>query len=466
MTVPPRIRQAVILAGPGPRAPVHSPPRSGIPQSRGREIDTQENTIGTLAIVDRVMSALARQGFTDIIIATDPDSETGRRYAARSLDEARVSTAPWPAGLGTAGLLQSLLPRLDPAFLILDGHSWFDIALRGLEATLHDCPSAQAVLALRHVPRQAGSELRAVLDPTGCIRRLQGGHGFAIPAPGLVHAGVTLCRREAVAGAPNLDGLDGPVPRPIPSPIPRPINCSSPIERGLLPALAARGHLYGRLERGPFYRTGEPVEDTEPKARRPALFLTQDCVETIASMGASGWRDGTREAIRWFNTSGWFVFLVEELCAPDRRTNPQWRGASGATDFREALQDMLAQGGAHVDRFIRAEVPPLPRPGHARPANADPGLLLRTMLDWPVLRERSLMIARRYGDIEAGHGAGLPAFRFPGGDLLTFADTIPPFLLEPVLPSLRTPTALDCTPPRGGTSPFERFPPSRYKRAD
>ena len=52
----------------------------------------------------------------------------------------------------------------------------------------------------------------------------------------------------------------------------------------------------------------------------------------------------------------------------------------------------------------------------------DLGDVLQAMRDWPVDPARSFLIGDRDSDIEAAERAGVPGFKFEGGDLLTFAE--------------------------------------------
>jgi D-glycero-D-manno-heptose 1,7-bisphosphate phosphatase len=49
-------------------------------------------------------------------------------------------------------------------------------------------------------------------------------------------------------------------------------------------------------------------------------------------------------------------------------------------------------------------------------------MLIRAMTDFPVIKERSLLIGDKQADLEAARAAGVRGFLFTGGDLAAFAD--------------------------------------------
>ena len=51
-----------------------------------------------------------------------------------------------------------------------------------------------------------------------------------------------------------------------------------------------------------------------------------------------------------------------------------------------------------------------------------PGMLIRAMTDFPVIKERSFLIGDKQADLEAAQAAGVRGFLFSGGNLSQFAD--------------------------------------------
>jgi D-glycero-D-manno-heptose 1,7-bisphosphate phosphatase len=59
----------------------------------------------------------------------------------------------------------------------------------------------------------------------------------------------------------------------------------------------------------------------------------------------------------------------------------------------------------------------------------NPGMILRALADWPIARERSVLVGDKASDMEAAKRAGIRGLRFKGGDLRTFLEA------ERLLPS-------------------------------
>jgi D-glycero-D-manno-heptose 1,7-bisphosphate phosphatase len=170
-----------------------------------------------------------------------------------------------------------------------------------------------------------------------------------------------------------------------------------------------------------------PTVPPRPQTPRPALFLDRDGVINVDRGYVSRIEDfeflpGAAQAIATFNARGWWVFVV---------TNQS--GIARGYYTEEAMQalhdwmgDRLAEHGAHLDRIYHC-------PFHAEGTIASyrrdsidrkpgPGMLLRAMTDFPVIRERSFLIGDKESDIEAARAAGVEGFLFTGGNLRDYAE--------------------------------------------
>ncbi|NJO67515.1 MAG: HAD family hydrolase [Rhodospirillales bacterium] len=164
-------------------------------------------------------------------------------------------------------------------------------------------------------------------------------------------------------------------------------------------------------------------------ARRPAAFFDRDGVLNIDTGYTHRIEDlrlieGAATAVRRFNDAGWRVFVV---------TN-QGGVAHGYYDeaavdaFHAELQRRLHVQQAIIDSFYHCPHHPEGSiAGYARRCDCRkprPGMILQAMADWPIDRDRSIMIGDRDTDIEAAVAAGLRGFLFPGGDLAAFCARI------------------------------------------
>ena len=212
--------------------------------------------------LDVLLFELGRHGFRRILLLAGFAAPRIVEYAAATPLKERfgltIDVAIEPRPAGTGGALWQARDRLDDAFLMLNGDSWFDINLRDLAARLAGEPAALGALALRRLPdasrygavRLAGD---AIVDfaarPTG-------------PGPGIVSGGVYALRRELV------DELAA----------------EASLEADLFPRLAAAGRLRGRVYDRYFVDIGVPDDlargrrEIPQRRRRPAAFLDRDGV--------------------------------------------------------------------------------------------------------------------------------------------------------------------------------------------
>src|SRR5215204_5551655 len=102
--------------------------------------------LGDAAFLDTLLFELGRHGFRRILLLAGFKAELAAEYAATSSLRARfgldIHIAVEPAPAGTGGALWQARDRLDAAFLMLNGDSWFDINLRDLVARLSRAPEA------------------------------------------------------------------------------------------------------------------------------------------------------------------------------------------------------------------------------------------------------------------------------------------------------------------------------------
>lgn len=167
---------------------------------------------------------------------------------------------------------------------------------------------------------------------------------------------------------------------------------------------------------------------TEPLTR-PALFLDRDGVLNEDQGYVHRWEDfrwieGARETVAAFNRAGWLVIVV---------TNQSGVGRGYYTEddmhvLHGKMVEELAAAGAHIDAFYFAPQHPaaeLDRYRHPDPPDRkpNPGMILRAFEDWPIDRERSLLIGDKPSDLEAAARAGVRALLFQGGDLKAFLET-------------------------------------------
>jgi len=176
--------------------------------------------------------------------------------------------------------------------------------------------------------------------------------------------------------------------------------------------------------RGAAYIRG--VSDSAAPDLRPALFLDRDGVLNVDQGYVHRWADfrwipGAREAVAAANRAGWLVIVV---------TNQSGVGRGYYTEAEmHALHERMAQDlaalGAHVDAvYFCPHHPDAPEDRYRHPDPPDrkpnPGMLLRALADFPIDRDRSLLVGDKASDMEAARRAGVQALRFRGGDLAAF----------------------------------------------
>lgn len=185
------------------------------------------------------------------------------------------------------------------------------------------------------------------------------------------------------------------------------------------------GFLKSHRGRGRGYTRGVP--ETPPASPlRPALFLDRDGVLNEDPGYVYRWEDfhwipGAREVVATFNRAGWLVIVV---------TNQSGVGRGYYTEadvhaLHARMAEDLAATGGRIDAFYYAPHHPdakldayrHPDPPDRKP---NPGMILRALREWPIDKDRSLLIGDKPSDLEAALRAGIRGVLFEGDDLRQF----------------------------------------------
>ena len=160
---------------------------------------------------------------------------------------------------------------------------------------------------------------------------------------------------------------------------------------------------------------------------RPALFLDRDGVinvdrNYVYRIADFEWVEGAKDAIRRFNDMGWWIFVVTNQSGIARGyyTEEQMQ------ELHDWITAELSNTGARIDRFYHCPFHEEGTIARYRKDSFDrkpkPGMLIRAMTDFPVIKERSFLIGDKQADLEAAQAAGVRGFLFTGGNLAQFAD--------------------------------------------
>ncbi|HTV30619.1 MAG TPA: HAD-IIIA family hydrolase [Xanthobacteraceae bacterium] len=349
-----------------------------------------------------------RRGFTDIVLLAGHAAGVVEDYLTQSRIAdalgATIRVSIEPKRMGTGGALIYAQAMLADEFLVFNGDTWFDFNWLDLAVNARTVPCDMAV-ALRRI---ADPDRYETVELDGAnikaIHPRKAGLGS-----GTINGGVYWMRKSA------LSDFAAPVS----------------MEDTIIPSICDRGRLAGWIYDGFFLDIGVPdtyaaAQDTVPAhRRRPAAFLDRDGVLNhdtgyVHRIDEVTWVAGAKEAVKLLNDRGYYVFVVTNQAGVARGFYEEPAIAA----LHQWMSQELRESGGAVDDWRYCVFHPEGKIEQFRRAHnwrkPGPGMLLDVMAHWPVDRANSFLIGDKESDIEAAKAAGLPGYRFEGGDLLRF----------------------------------------------
>ena len=360
--------------------------------------------VGGRPFLDYLIDEAARFGLQRLLLlAGHGAGEVVRHYAGRVVGGLSIDVIVEQSPLGTAGALANAAAALDPVFFLTNGDSFFGFNWLALVPALERDDWTMHLALARGV---GGGRYGRVETREDRVSRFLPKAESELP----INAGIYLVRRRI------LDRIQS-------------VPCS--LENDVLPPLASEGQLLGLAAEGTFIDIGVPDDFARSQhampafTRRPAAFLDRDGVinhddNYVHRPEQIRWIDGAREAIRWLNDAGYYVFAVTNQAGVARG----YYGEDDVKSLHGWMQGELQGAGAHIDCFEYCPYHPegvveryrrvseMRKPG--------PGMILKLQKEWNVEMDGSFMIGDRDIDMQAAAAAGIAGHQFPGGNLLYF----------------------------------------------
>lgn len=338
--------------------------------------------------LDYLLENVARHGITDIILLSGYRADdVAVRYHGQTVRSASIRCIAEPEPRGTFGALLHAKNDLADSFFVLNGDTFFDINILDLALAPAGALAHIALRQVTHIERHGS----VILVGDRIVKFAEKSRS----GPGLINAGVYWITRRLVEQ-----------------------HHGRSLEEDVLSPLAGASGLFGRAYDRPFIDIGVLIDLSRAQTavpewfRRPAIFFDRDGVinrdnRYVYRPGDFEWLPGAQEAIKIANDRGAFVFVVTNQAGVAR-------GYYTEDDVRALhtwINEELGTLGAHVDAFYHCpRHPEGTRMGYQmvcdcrKPA---PGLLNQACNDWPVRRDKSILLGDKPIDLAAAAAAGI-----------------------------------------------------------
>lgn len=364
--------------------------------------------VGGTPFVALLIKEAIRYGFKDVLLLAGYKSSRVTSFveALRGAlpRDVQLNVMVEESPLGTGGAVANALPVLQTQFLLINGDTWFDCNWNALCALGNGAQASMAIRRVEQADRYETVQYDASYKVTAIVER-----GAAGSPPWFVNGGAYCFARAQFEGWQGVFSL----------------------ETDFLPALVKAGTLRAMPEAGYFLDIGIPEAyarsqiDIPRQTRRPALFLDRDGVLNhdlgyVGTIERFQWMEGAREAVRYANECGYYVFVVTNQAGVARGLYPE----ENVITLFCWMNAQLRAVGAHLDDWRYAPYHPNGVvPGYNQDHNwrkPEPGMILDLLAHWPVEKEKSLLIGDQDTDLQAAARAGVQGYKFSGGSLLAF----------------------------------------------
>ncbi len=363
--------------------------------------------VGSKPFLEYIIWNLKRFGIKEIIFS---GGYLGKKITAHFGDGAKFGVKckycieETPAGTGGALLLAKKI--LADSFLVLNGDTLFDINYLDL-ASLLETTDTLAAMALRRIKN--GSRYGTVaVDGKLIVNFCE--KDPATSGSAIINGGVYFLSKAALE---NLSRIP------------------SSLEVDLFPLMAQKNQLAGKEYQGFFIDIGLPKtlqraqEAVISWQNKPAVFFDRDGVLNVDKGYVHKpedviWIDGAKEAIKFCNEIGLYVFIVTNQAGIARGyyTEEQF------LEFSKWMQDELSKIGAHIDAIYYC--PHHPKIGKGlykqkcecrKPGT---GMIRQALREWSIDIKSSFLVGDKKTDIQAGLKMNINCYLFKGGSLEKF----------------------------------------------
>lgn len=363
--------------------------------------------INNKKFLDYLLFDVSRYGFKKIIIVAGYKGFKFNKYHNQNILNSKIEVFVEKKTNGTLGALNKIKNKIKGDFFIFNGDTFFNFNFLDLLNVSKENKYKKIFISLREIICKNLNRYNSYKFIKKSLKLTKKKLNEKI----LISGGIIFCKNSILKQLDKVGDFENY------------INYQKKFENKIT----------GKIFNNPFIDIGLPKDFNSSgkflKKNMPkkAIFFDRDGVlntikdnQYIINKHQFKWTPGAKKTIKFFNDNNYFVFIITNQAGIGK-------GLIKIQDYFEIekkIHEDLHQIGAHIDKIyfcpyhVEAKIKKYRKKSFYRKPN--PGMILKSFREFPVLKKNSFFIGDNLSDKSAAEKAGIKFFMFKKKNLYNF----------------------------------------------